>query len=101
MSTPHKINKLEVSGNNEIVIQDVSGTHVYANSDGGAKQLISDFRQEIGEIRTFLKQSREPILQQFAEKIYNISKIENAHFWEGILSFPPKMRTVVKVESVP
>lgn len=82
MQTSHrKINSVKLDGNNNIVIQDVTGSHIYINSDEGARKLIEDFGKEIGEIRNLLKQKQEPILQQFAEKIYNIAKIENANFY--------------------
>lgn len=81
----NKINKIEVNGNNNIIIHDIVGSHIYINSDEGAKQLYIDFKQEIGEIRALLKQRKEPILQQFAEKIYNIAKIDNAYFQGGII----------------
>lgn len=52
----------------------------YHNTKEDAERLRNEFRQELSEIQTFLKRRQEPILQQFAETIYNIAYIENAHF---------------------
>jgi hypothetical protein len=82
-----KINNITVNGDNNIVIQDVTGSHIYINSDEGVRKLMADFGKEIGEIRVLLKQRQEPVLQQFAEKIYNIANIENANFYgEGLIT---------------
>jgi GTPase SAR1 family protein len=75
-----KINKIEVNGDNNIVIQDVNGSHIYINSDEGVKQLYEDFKQEINEIKRLLENQQEPVLQQFAEKIYNIEKANTVIF---------------------
>jgi DNA replication protein DnaC len=84
-----KINNISISGDNNIVFQDVNGNvKIEVNADDeGARKLIAElqrnsanFQQEFDEIRDYLKQRKEPVLQQFADKIYNINYIENANF---------------------
>lgn len=78
-----KINKISSQGNNNIIIQDVNGCHVYINSDEGVKQFIVDYKEQLAEIRKHLVLSNDIILREFGDKIYNIAHITNANFYGG------------------
>jgi hypothetical protein len=52
----------------------------FQNTQEEATRLCKEFQQEIADIRSFLKRRQEPVLQQFADTIYNIAYIDNAHF---------------------
>jgi hypothetical protein len=73
-------NHISLDGNNNIVIQDAQGSHIYVNSDEGARQLLAEQGDQIKQILEHLQAQAEPVLQQFAQKIYQIGRIENAHF---------------------
>lgn len=73
-------NHISLDGNNNIVIQEAQGSHIYVNSEEGVRQLLAEQGDEIKQILEHLQAQPEPVLQQFAQKIYQIGQIENAHF---------------------
>lgn len=76
-----KINRISVDGNNNVVIQDVTGSHIYVNNNEDALRLCQEFRNDLVEIRRSLKGLNNPDASQFAEKIYEIANINNANFY--------------------
>ena len=77
-----KINKITTDGNNNIVLQDITGNDITININDtkAIEKLIADHSDKINVILDLLKQSKEPALQQFAEQIYNIQQINNSNF---------------------
>ena len=51
----------------------------FENTKEEAERLYREFKQEIDEIRDLLKERQEPVLKQFAEKIYNITNVNNMY----------------------
>ena len=73
----NKINSIITNGDNNIIIQDINGSHIYTNSDEGVKKMLAGHSEQIKEILEILKNKQEPVLRQFAEKIYNIGYVKN------------------------
>lgn len=68
-------NKIAVDGNNNIVLQDVHGSHVYINSDDGVRKLIREQEGKIQEILNLLNAKNEPQIQQFTQKVSQIAGV--------------------------
>lgn len=73
-------NHIILDGNHNIVIQDAQGSHIYVNSEEGVRQLLAEQGDQIKQVLKLLQAQKDPLLQQFAEKIYQIGKIDTAHF---------------------
>ena len=80
-----KINSITTDGNNNINIQDVNGSTINLNiTDNKAiEEFIAAHKAQTAEMLALLQEKQEPALQQFADKIYNIQKIETANFETG------------------
>jgi len=74
-----KINKITTDGNNNIVLQDITGNDITINVNDtkSIEKLIAGNSDKINEILDLLKQSQEPTLKRFAEIISKIQVVEN------------------------
>ncbi len=68
-------NQTHIQGNQNIVIQGVTGSTITVSVDGEAKEI----RNELAALRTLLE-SRQVQTVQYADKIYNIAHIDEANF---------------------
>lgn len=68
-------NQIAVDGNNNIVLQDVHGSHIYINSDDGVRKLLQEHEGKMQEILSLLKAKNEPQIAQFAQKVDQIASI--------------------------
>ena len=77
-----KTNTITTDGNHNIIIQDVTGQtlKINVNNSKAIEKLVAENADRLIEILTILNQSKEPALQQLAEKIYNIQQISDASF---------------------
>jgi hypothetical protein len=82
-------NKIEVNGNQNIVIQDINGSQITLNVNDNSeiKAFFDKHQKEVNEILALLKNRNEPILKQFGEKIYNFSTINTAIFDAAVLRY--------------
>ena len=75
----NKINNIFSEGEN-IILQDISGSTIYVNSDTGVQKLLEEQGTRINDILEILQKNPNPVNNQIAEKIYNIGYIQNANF---------------------
>lgn len=68
-------NQISIDGDNNIVLQDINGSHIYINSDDGVRKLIREQEGKIQEILQILQAQNTPQLQPFIQKISQISNI--------------------------
>lgn len=68
-------NQIAVDGNNNIVLQDVHGSHVYINSDDGVRKLLQEQEGKMQEILSLLKAMKEPPIAQFVQKVDQITNV--------------------------
>lgn len=73
-------NDIFIDGNNNIVIQDINGSHIYLNSDEDVKRLLDEHKDKIDHIIDLLRSHPSTNSQQFANKIFQIRSIGTAHF---------------------
>lgn len=68
-------NQISIDGDNNIVLQDVHGSHVYINSDDGVRKLLEEQEGKMQEILSLLKAKNEPRIEQFAQKVDQITNV--------------------------
>lgn len=68
-------NQIAIDGNNNIVLQDINGSHIYVNSDDGVRKLLREQEGKIQEILNLLKATNEPQIQQFTQKVDQIAGV--------------------------
>ena len=72
-------NESNISGNNNIVIQDINDSKITVNINGN----IQEIQNQLSELKQLLQEKGSQNIQ-YAEKIYNIEHINEANF--GLLS---------------
>ena len=68
-------NHISIDGDNNLVIQDVHGSHIYVNSDEGLKKLLKEQSDKLNEVLQLLQSQNEPQLQQFSQQVQQITQV--------------------------
>lgn len=68
-------NQISIDGNNNIVLQDINGSHIYINSDDGVRKLLQEHEGRMQEILSLLKAKNEPRIEQFAQRVDQIAGV--------------------------
>ena len=68
-------NHISIDGNNNLVIQDVHGSHIYINSDEGLKKLLKEQSDKLNEIQALLSAHQQQKVQEFGQKVQQIAQV--------------------------